>query len=616
MKKWLPWIFVAVFAAWFLSNLLPSRPVNGFDIGGYGKLPVLLEGRIQPLDSMARNALLSMRGKSTLRTGSNTLSATEWLLETASIPELADQRKIFRVSHPDLEGLMGAQKPGLEYYSYNDLTNQLPHLEEQAQALLKSEEEQGGNSRNRSAYQKDLLHLYNSISLYRQIKNSFQPEDTPNFIDELDIYKESIPAAMAAASQDKEKRDASALQRIAPFVRRYQDLAAFAYPLAIPPMPGQVKDKWKNTGSSLLQSLHENTIHPAVLFYATLHNTYRNHQPDKFNQTLVQYNGWLQTNGFTPVTQKASLEFSFNRMQPFYVSMILYVAALLLGCLFWIKLSEPVRRSGVALLALGFVIHTAGLVLRVALEGRPPVTNLYSSAVFIGWGAVLLGLILERFFKQAIGLVASAMIGFISLIIAHHLSLSGDTMQMLRAVLDTNFWLATHVVTITIGYSSMFVAGMLAALYILRGVFTRSLTPEIASALNRMVYGILCFSTLFSFTGTVLGGIWADQSWGRFWGWDPKENGALLIVLWNAAILHSRWAGLIKERGLMAMAVFGNIVTSFSWFGVNMLGVGLHSYGFMDAAFPWLCAFVFSQLILIGLDFLPREKWGSFKNAK
>ena len=97
---------MAVFAAWFLSNLLPSRPVNGFDIGGYGKLPVLLEGRIQPLDSMARNALLSMRGKSTLRTGSNTLSATEWLLETASIPELADQRKIFRVSHPDLEGLM------------------------------------------------------------------------------------------------------------------------------------------------------------------------------------------------------------------------------------------------------------------------------------------------------------------------------------------------------------------------------------------------------------------------------------------------------------------------------------------------------------------------------
>ena len=106
-----------------------------------------------------------------------------------------------------------------------------------------------------------------------------------------------------------------------------------------------------------------------------------------------------------------------------------------------------------------------------------------------------------------------------------------------------------------------------------------------------MVYGIVCFATLFSFVGTVLGGIWADQSWGRFWGWDPKENGALLIVLWNAIILHARWGGLVRERGLMNLAIFGNIVTAFSWFGVNMLGIGLHSYGFMDAAFKWLMLF-------------------------
>jgi ABC-type transport system involved in cytochrome c biogenesis permease subunit len=88
-----------------------------------------------------------------------------------------------------------------------------------------------------------------------------------------------------------------------------------------------------------------------------------------------------------------------------------------------------------------------------------------------------------------------------------------------------------------------------------------------------MVYGVICFATLFSFVGTVLGGIWADQSWGRFWGWDPKENGALLIVLWCAMILHARWGGLIRPARLMAMAIFGNAITAFSWFGVNMLGV-------------------------------------------
>ena len=120
-----------------------------------------------------------------------------------------------------------------------------------------------------------------------------------------------------------------------------------------------------------------------------------------------------------------------------------------------------------------------------------------------------------------------------------------------------------------------------------------------------MVFGIICFSLLLSFIGTVLGGIWADQSWGRFWGWDPKENGALLIVLWNALILHARMAGLIKIKGIMLASIFGNIVTSFSWFGVNMLGVGLHSYGFMEKEFIWLVGFSITQIVFISLPFIP-----------
>jgi ABC-type transport system involved in cytochrome c biogenesis permease subunit len=180
-------------------------------------------------------------------------------------------------------------------------------------------------------------------------------------------------------------------------------------------------------------------------------------------------------------------------------------------------------------------------------------------------------------------------------------------------VLDTNIWLATHVVAITTGYSAMFLAGMLAIIYIIRGVFTRSLKKETADSLARMTYGVVCFATLFSFVGTVLGGIWADQSWGRFWGWDPKENGAVLIVLWCAIILHARWGGFIRQRGLMIMAIFGNVVTSFSWFGVNMLGVGLHSYGFMQKAFPWLVGFIVSQLALMAVAAMPLARWRSFR---
>ena len=196
-----------------------------------------------------------------------------------------------------------------------------------------------------------------------------------------------------------------------------------------------------------------------------------------------------------------------------------------------------------------WLLATAGIATRMWLEGRPPITNLYSSALFIGWGAVALCLILEAAYRNAIGSVAAGLIGFATLVIAHHLSLSGDTLEMMRAVLDSNFWLATHVVAVTTGYAATFLAGFLALIYLGRGVFTRSLDGPTAAALTGMVYGIVCFATLFSFVGTVLGGIWADQSCGRFWVWDPKENGALMIVLWNAFILHARWGGLVRQRG-------------------------------------------------------------------
>ena len=105
--------------------------------------------------------------------------------------------------------------------------------------------------------------------------------------------------------------------------------------------------------------------------------------------------------------------------------------------------------------------------------------------------------------------------------------------------------------------------------------------------------------------------MWADESWGRFWGWDPKENGALIIVLWNALILHARWGGMVRERGLAALAILGNIVTSWSWFGVNELGIGLHSYGFTEGRLFWLLLFCLSQLAIFAVACLPRSTWWS-----
>jgi ABC-type transport system involved in cytochrome c biogenesis permease subunit len=285
--------------------------------------------------------------------------------------------------------------------------------------------------------------------------------------------------------------------------------------------------------------------------------------------------------------------------------MVVYVAALLVLFTSWLLRRALLQRVAFGLLAAGAIVHTAGLVARIVLQGRPPVTNLYSSAVFVGWAAVIFGIVLERVHRRGLATAVAAASGFASLIVAHHLTGSGDTMEMMRAVLDSNFWLATHVVTITLGYSATFLAGALSVFYVGRRHLLPSGDPATDRALVAMTYGVLCFALLFSFVGTVLGGIWADQSWGRFWGWDPKENGALLIVLWNALVLHARWAGYARQKGIAAMAIFGNVITSLSWFGVNMLGVGLHSYGFMDQAFWALSSFIGSQLLLIALSFAP-----------
>src|SRR6185503_15306741 len=179
----------------------------------------------------------------------------------------------------------------------------------------------------------------------------------------------------------------------------------------------------------------------------------------------------------------------------FYRSMILYVAASLLGCIFWIGFSDTFRLAAVRILVLTFLMHTAGLIFRMILDGRPPVTNLYSSAVFVGWGSVLLGLGIERIYRGGTGTVVAGLIGFVTLIIAHHLSLSSDTLQVLQAVLDTNIWLATHVVVVVSGYAAMFLAGVIAAIYIVRTLLARGLPSEATRALPRMVFGIVCFAT-------------------------------------------------------------------------------------------------------------------------
>jgi ABC-type transport system involved in cytochrome c biogenesis permease subunit len=347
---------------------------------------------------------------------------------------------------------------------------------------------------------------------------------------------------------------------------------------------------------------------PGAERFIQLLQAYRDGRTRDFNQGVADYHASIAQNLPTSMA-KVDFETFFNKLSPFYLCLWFYVLVFVLACFSWLGWRKPLWSAAMGLLLVTLVVHTFGLISRVYLTGRGPVTNLYSSAIFIAWAAVLLAIGLESIYRNGLGAAVASLMGFASLLVAHYLGNDGDTMKPVVAVLATNFWLWTHVPCVTLGYASTFLSGMLAIAYVVLGLFTRVLDADRRKALARMVYGITYFAILFSFVGTILGGIWADYSWGRFWGWDPKENGAILIVLWNAIILHARWGGMVKERGTMLLAIVGNIVTSWSWFGTNLMGIGLHSYGFMDGAATALVWFWVSQALLIGIGLIPTRLW-------
>tara|TARA_B100001971_G_scaffold159706_1_gene149588 strand:+ start:2023 stop:4047 length:2025 start_codon:yes stop_codon:yes gene_type:complete len=618
MKKLsVPLVAVGIMAMWALMGLvrMPNVASDQPDIYGFGKLPVLLDGRIQPIDSTARNAMRVIRHKSTgryARTGTKvvTIPAVEWLLELAAKPGVARSRPVFRIDNEEIKDNLRLAKDE-KHFSVNDITAD-DNFERLTRESGRIHSKDAGL---RTPYEKSLKAVADSLMIYQRLAKSFRPENSTNFVAELTRLETVFPEGMAAmrAHDSNAEHDESKHQEFLglldtlfdPSLRDGDRSGVMFWPRVVP-----VSKTWQSLSTNLLSTISTAAaaesdwkiqFHPAAKAYAGMVSAYAKNDGTTFNVILRDYQDYLRANGLSAEINKTGKEFVFNNFDPFYKCEILYVLAFLLACGSWLTLARWPNQTAYYLIALAAVIHTAGLIFRMWLEGRPPVTNLYSSAVFVGWGAVILGLILERINRDGIGNVVASAVGFVTLLVAGGLSLSGDTMEMLQAVLDTNFWLATHVVIITIGYSATFVAGFLAIIYVVRD-FVANRVPfgkANRTALTKMIYGIVCFATLFSFVGTVLGGIWADQSWGRFWGWDPKENGALMIVIWNAAILHARWGGMIRERGLVSMAIFGNAVTAWSFFGTNMLGIGLHSYGFMDKAFAWLMVFVFVQVVVM-----------------
>ncbi len=533
--------------------------------------------------------------------------ATDWLLELMANEEQARNLRTIRIENTAvLEALDLHYREGLTY-SVNELTAQASTIIEQASKASDEEAEK------RTLYQRKVLELANKLIFY-------------NFLERCLGRAPNLPNENQAAAPERAMEYLRFIEFARDSLTKFSDQYRLGdLPLIVPthieaenrPNLKEFQTDWEPAAlAHIYNQFYEEfprETPPAIKHFCAILDAYKADDTGAFNEQLEKYQKLVNKNQSAedlPMS-RVGFEARYNRYDAFTLASFLYLIPFVFALLGWLGWPQVFHKAAFWSTLTIFLIHTLALTGRIYISGRPPVTNLYSSAVFIGWAVVGGGLILERLSKLGIGTLVAATAGFLTLRIADGLASDGDTFVVLEAVLDTQFWLATHVVCITLGYATTYMAGLFGVVYILQGVFTPSLTPQVGKEITRNIYGVLCFATFFSLVGTVLGGLWADDSWGRFWGWDPKENGALIIVLWNALVLHARWGGMVKQRGMAILAVLGNIVVSWSWFGVNELGVGLHTYGFTEGRLKMLILFCFSQLIIAGIALLPKSIWVS-----
>ncbi|QDT02479.1 Cytochrome c biogenesis protein CcsA [Rubripirellula lacrimiformis] len=595
-----------------MNQMRPADRMQSYDFYAAGKIPTQFGGRIMPLDAYARQTLKAISNKESLpldtapagikgRAQGRKLSAIQWLMEVAiEKPELRFL-PMFRIDADEVRSELGLERRQSKLYSLDEIAKEFGRVAQIVEAAVAKD------TSEMTFKEKKLVELDRRTRQFTLTAAAFQlpvPEEIP-----MAEFQKVFPEATDADRQ---------MVMLRQLQRRMEALKQMSAPAVVAPGKNDIatsvnEPSWFAFGPAFFdhfrsvaggESPQGDVGLPGIDSFGKMIQAYAKEDPAKFNEAV---DGQLDAVTDYPIPGykpgMVSLERWMQSNWPTGVAMMLYLATLVMGLVYFLVDLPRLRQAVWGTLALAMAIHTVAIICRISITGRAPVINLYSSAVFIGWAAVLFGLVVERIFKYGIGNILSAAAGVMTLLVAYGLN-SGDTMPVLQAVLDTQFWLATHVISVTLGYVATMVAGTLGIGYLIAGWLGRD--GKVMRDLYRCCYGAACFGILFSFVGTVLGGLWADDSWGRFWGWDPKENGALLIVIWNALMLHARWDGMVGARGFAGLAIGGNVVTAWSWFGTNELGIGLHSYGFTSGVLMWLSLFVGIQLAFVAIDLVMR----------
>ena len=301
---------------------------------------------------------------------------------------------------------------------------------------------------------------------------------------------------------------------------------------------------------------------------------------------------------------KLALEVQYYRFRPFEAAAIAYFAAFLFLTFF--KRKKPLYPAGFFLLGGAILCHTAGIIFRVLILSRPPVSNMYESMIFMNWALIVFALVFSVVKRNPVPLVVGSLVSGFIMIYGNLLPLD-SSLDVLVPVLRSNYWLTIHVMTVVSSYGAFGLAMGLGHRHLFNHVFGKfSKSAEEESA--HLIFKVIQLGTLLIGIGTVLGGVWANESWGRFWGWDPKETWALITFLGYLIAVHLRYAKKISDFGLALFSVLGFLLVLMTWYGVNfVLGRGLHSYGRGTGGMSWVIYYLIFEALFVGFILLKKK---------
>ena len=479
---WLPPVVAAGLCGLFLLPACrPASQPNGMNIEAFGRLPIVYQGRAKPIDTYARNTLKIVSNKQSYYDKSlpkpsgrpSRQAATKWLLDVATQLDRADDHAVFYIPDLDVQNTLGLKPQKHFRYSLNQFRDQLGQFDTELQKARQNDVDLLTHA------QRKLIEVGRRLHNFRRLVTAFRPLPFPA-LPSAELRKENPERAEAIV------RELAEMAMQAPQINAA--LLADQPPLAVPHERDQ-DPQWLPYSVAMNQAFVATTLQRGqpqrnLIEWNRILDAYQSGNADEFNRAVGSYAQRMESSPPDGVDmRRIRFEALFNRIQPFTLCAGLYVLAFLMNGAAWLGWFEPLRRTAGWLIVFTFLLHTAALVARIYISGRPPVTNLYSSAIFIGWGMVLFCIVLERIFPISIANLVATLGGFSTLLIAQNLAGDGDTFTVLQAVLDTQFWLATHVVCITLGYSATFLAGALGAVYLVGSLLVPGFSPEFADAM-------------------------------------------------------------------------------------------------------------------------------------